>query len=276
MSQDHVPVRTITPERYPVVFAELVARSLEYDGLVAALQAWTRERFDDGFSLIDVGAGTGAVWSAWFTGDVPRPGSIVAWEPTPVHAESLRQAGLALGIERVEVRAEPYGVAVAETVPAFDAAVFSHSLYWIPQPAQALAATRRRARLGGGVAAILQAPFAVHQLATLFEPRFRRDRPVGPDHRLSSHELMAALTALGEVDLDLRYLPGGFDLSDLDDPAAATRIDELLSFALQVEFAECPEAFRAEVRRLLEAACVRRDDGIRFWNEPGAFIELRA
>ncbi len=276
MSRDPVAVRTITPERYPVVFAELVARSLEYEGLVAALQRWTRDRFEDGFSLIDVGAGTGAVWSAWFAEDVPRPGSIIAWEPTPVHAEALRLAGRDLGVDRIEVRSEPFTLEIAETLPGFDAAVFSHSLYWIPRPAETLLATRRRARTGGAVAAVVQAPFAVHQLATLFEPRMVRDRPAGPDHRFSSDELMNALASFGETDLAVRYLPGGFDLSDLDDPAAASRIDELLSFALQVEFAACPDAFRDEVRRLLDAACVRREDGIRFWNEPGAFIELRA
>ncbi len=68
--------------------------------------------------------------------------------------------------------------------------------------------------------------------------------------------------------------PTPIDLTGLFEPDARHERDELLSFCLQIEFAELAEPLKSDVVEYLRAACVEQDGRLN-WYEPTATVTLR-
>jgi SAM-dependent methyltransferase len=208
----------------------------------------------------------------WLARGGRRPGRYVAVEPSPVHVASLRQTVAALQIEDVDVLDRPFDAGFP--IPgAFDLVVFSHSLYWIPEPAACVRHAAGALAPGGAVLAFLQSPMGVHPLFTLFDPLLARDRPNPCDHALSSHELTLALRDLGlapRVDLD----PTVHDLSGLFDAGNERERDDFLSFCLQAEVGPLPDPLKSDLVAYLRAACVVQGDRLH-WPQPTAAVWVR-
>lgn len=88
--------------------------------------------------LLDVGAGTGALWAA------DPPGGLVAVDESPAMCTSLR--AVTPRVARAEATRLPFGDAT------FDGAVCAHVLYHLVSPEAGLAELRRVVRPGGWVA----------------------------------------------------------------------------------------------------------------------------
>ena len=87
----------------------------------------------------------------------------------------------------------------------------------------------------------------------LFNPLLARDRPVGPDHGFSSHELIVGLRAAG-LEPSATYDPTPLDLTGLFDEGAQHERDEFVSFCMQIEFAELGEPLKSDILDYLRAA----------------------
>ncbi len=121
------PARTLDAARYAETFAVFVARSHEYPAMLRRLAAAAAD-FPEGFSCLDVGAGTGMVIRDWMTREGRHPGRYVAIEPNAAHVASLRAALAALDLP-AEVLEDSFHADFP--IPGtFDFVLFSHSLYW--------------------------------------------------------------------------------------------------------------------------------------------------
>lgn len=267
---DRIPVRTLDASRYAQTFAVFVARSFEYPAMTDRLVGVAAD-LPDGFACLDIGAGTGKVIGDWLAAGGRRPGRYVAIEPNPDHVTALRETVAACDIE-ADVIVEPFhhGFAIEGE---YDLALFSHSVYWLGDPAACVRRAYDALRPGGWVVVFVQGPFGVHPMARLYEPLFERDRPRGPNHELSSHELVRDLRAAG-LDPRVDFDPTPLDLTGLFDAGAERERDEFISFCLQIEFAELAEPIKSDVIAYLRAACVEEAQRL-LWYEPNATVWLR-
>lgn len=264
-----VPARTLDAARYAETFATFVARSHEYPAMIARLLEAGRE-CPPHFACLDVGAGPGKVLHDWLARGEGRPGRYTAIEPNAAHARALRRAVASLGLcgEVIEAAFEP----AFPLEGKYHLALFSHSLYWMPDPVGCVRRARASLEPGGFVLAFLQSPFGIHPFFRLFDPLFARDRPVGADQGFSSHELVQGLRAAGlapRVVFDRTPI----DLSGLFDAGAEAERDDFISFCLQVEFAEVPEPLRSDAVDYLHLACVEQG-GRLLWYEPTAAVRI--
>ncbi|MFP6640994.1 MAG: hypothetical protein VCC04_12180, partial [Myxococcota bacterium] len=159
-------------------------------------------------------------------------------------------------------------------VGTFDFILFSHSLYWLPEPIRCLENALARLSPEGVLLAFLQAPMGIHDLFRLFDPLIERHGPSGPNHGYSSHELVVGLREAGHHP-HCEFVDSGFDLTGVFDGGreADTALNEMLSFALQLEFSELEEPLRSDVIDYMRAVCVELD-GRLFWREPTAAVLL--
>jgi SAM-dependent methyltransferase len=263
------PARTLSIARYAETFGVFVARSFEYPAMIERLLE-AAGGFRPGFACLDVGAGPGKVVRDWLARGGPRPGRYTAIEPNPAHASALREtlASIELAGEVIEAPFDP-------SFPirgAYHLVLFSHSLYCMSDPVGCVRHARAFLAPDGFVLAFLQSPFGVHPFFRLFDPLFERDRPFIADQGFSSHELVQGLRAAGlapRVIFDRTPI----DLTGLFEPGAERERDELISFCLQVEFAEVPESLKSDAIDYLRNACVEQG-GRLLWYEPTASVRV--
>ena len=267
-----IRARTLGHVRYAETFSVLVSRSTEYASMNAYLRKLGAERLSEDFSMLDVGAGTGMVIEDWLAAGAPRPKRYVGVEPLPDHARKLRET-----VERLKLEGSVDEVGFSPEYPlsgTFDFILFSHSLYWLSEPVSCLENALARLAPGGILLAVLQGPMGIHDLYRLFDPQIERVGPAGPNQGYSSHELVTELRDAGHQP-DCEFLESGFDLTGFfqNDAKAIRNLDEILSFALQVEFSELKEPLRSDVIAYLKAVCVESGER-HFWREPTAFVTL--
>lgn len=267
-----IRARTLDHVRYAETFSVLVGCSTEYESVNAYLCQLGDERLTDPLSMLDVGAGTGMVVDKWLGAGGPSLKKYLGIEPIADHARALRET-----VARLELQGsvEEAGFSPEYSLSgSFDFILFSHSLYWLPEPVLCVENAFAHLAPGGILLAVLQAPMGVHDLYRLFDPLIEREGPVGPDQGYSSHELVSELRGAGHRP-QYEFLDSGFDLTGFfeEDPEAVAKLDELLSFALQVEFSELGEPFRSDVVAYLKAVCVESEGG-HFWREPTAVVTL--
>ena len=265
-------VKSLNVERYAETFAEFVRRSLEYDQILSAIQGCV-DRLPRDYAMLDVGAGTGEIIHALVKIARLRPYRYVAFEPNPVHFEALTSATDNLGLPEVELRQAPFD----ESVPlesCFDFVLFSHSLYWMKDPAKVFEHAVHRLKSGGTAMGILQGPYGVHTLLALYEPRFERLTPMLQNNTFSSHEFLAGLRGRG-LKARCHMMPTPLDMTGLFDPAQEKALFELMSFCLQLEFQALDPALRAEIIEHVKGATVPVGEKS-LWFIPNAVVTVSA
>jgi SAM-dependent methyltransferase len=100
---------------------------------------FVRARLGPGDAVLEVGAGTGALWSG-----AQRPARLVLTDASPTMCATQRAAGFVTALARGERLPFADG--------SFDGAVANHVLYHLPDPRAGLAELRRVVRAGGWVA----------------------------------------------------------------------------------------------------------------------------
>lgn len=256
--------------RYAETFAAFVRCSLEYDLIDAAIKEAVCQWPAD-YALLDVGAGTGKVIEA-LAKDFDRPPSAYfAYEPNPAHFNALKDATTRLRLPRV-VLSEDFFDEHTPLVDPVDLVLFSHSLYWMKDPASVVIHALERLRPGGLLLAILQGPYGVHTLLKLFEPELGRSTPMLQNNAFSSHELVQALRARG-LEPNVTMLPTPLDVTELFQPGGAKRRSEVLSFCLQIEFDSLAPQLKKDVINFIEGASLLLD-GRRLWYIPNALVTL--
>jgi SAM-dependent methyltransferase len=171
----------------------------------------------------------------------------------------------------VASRLHPEGFSEATRIAGgFDLVLFSHSLYWMPDPAATLLHAARSLTPDGVAIALLQGPYGVHALFNLFEDHYRRLTPMLQNNRMSSHELVAGLRARG-VEPEVRMLKTPMDLTGLFDACHADALNEFISFLLQLEFGSLPQRLQQDIIQYIEGGCVIAGDKL-LWYLPNASV----
>jgi len=265
-----IPVLSLDPGRYAETFAVFVARSLEYPQMLAELCRVTRAWCPAGYRMLDIGAGTGQVIQALADGDGHSPGHYTAFEPNPRHAEALGATLQQLGLPH-QVHECPFSTTTELGTP-YDFALFSHSLYWMEDPAATMLHAATAVVPGGKVLAFIAGPYGVHAMFPLFEPLLDRTSPMLQNNAMSSLELVRGLRTHG-IEPDLRMLPTPIDLTGLFDPAGEAELDEFISFCLQLEFRTLPAWLKRDIVDYVRGGCVTQD-GCLYWYLPTAAVTL--
>jgi SAM-dependent methyltransferase len=266
-----IAVPSLNMRRYAETFAVFVEHSLEYSQMLDELVRVTHKYLRDGFRLLDIGAGTGLLIRSWLelAGSI-RPGRYVAFEPNPQHVERLLATVAELGVDH-DIQARPFTLDTP-LLKEFDMVLFSHSLYWMPDPALHMLHSASALVSGGVALAFLGGPYGVHAMFPLFEPLIERTSPMLQNNSISSHELVHGLRAYG-VEPEVRILPTPIDLTGLFEPAAAPQLAEFISFCMQLEFTRLPAWLQADMIQYVQGGCVTQN-GRLYWYLPTASVLL--
>lgn len=150
----------------------------------------------DGGVVLDVGAGTGALWRS-----APRAG-VVLCDVSPSMCRELASVGVVACAD---------GAALAFSSGAFDGAVAAHSLYCLADPDAGLRELRRVVRPGGWVAV---ATNNSDHLAALAEVA---GVPLSPLHlRFLGESAAARVEAAGFCDVEVHSFVDEFDVPDAE------------------------------------------------------------
>jgi len=265
-----IPVPSLDPRRYAETFAVFVDHSHEYPQMLDTLLSVTRNRLRDGFRLLDIGAGTGQVIQSYLQNGGVRPDLYVPFEPNPRHLEQLAGTLAGLGIEHA-IHAEPFRLDTPLT-QAFDLVLFSHSLYWMPDPALHMLHAAAALTEGGLAMAFIGGPYGVHAMFPLFENLLERTTPMLQNNAVSSHEVVQGLRAQG-VEPEVQFLPTPIGLTGMFEPDAAAQLAEFISFCMQLEFTCLPAWLQRDMIQYVRGGCVSQD-GRLYWYLPTAAILL--
>lgn len=257
-------------QRYAECFAVFMRYSLEYEQMAAAI-ADSVKAFSPHYAMLDVGAGTGRVIEALARGSKRPPERYLAFEPNPLHFAQLEERVRMLGLKDATLMLEFFGEATPLEA-SFDLILFSHSLYWMKDPAAVVAHCTEFLKPGGRVLSILQAPHGIHPLLALFEPRLGRSTPILQNNALSSYELVLGLRALG-FRPEVTLLPTPLDVTGLFEPEKWQDLSDLLSFCLQIEFSALDADLQSDLLQYLRGACIAVN-GRQLWPIPNAVVML--
>lgn len=267
---DKIPLPSLDARRYAETFAVFLRRSLEYDLMAAEIERVIRTRLLGAIRMLDIGAGTGCVIASL----VQRPGlafaGYAAFEPNPAHVEALRTVLADLSFP-TRLQARGFGENV-EIEGTHDFVLFSHSLYWMPDPAAAMLHAAASLAPGGVAMALIQGPYGAHALFHLFEDQYQRLTPMLQNNRISSHELVAGLRCRG-LEPEVRILKTPVDLTGLFDAGHEHELGEFMSFLLQLEYRDLPIRLQQDIAQYVEGGCVEADDRL-LWYLPNASVVI--
>lgn len=265
-----IQVVSLDTRRYAETFAVFVAHSQEYPQMLDELAMLTQDRLRPGFRVLDIGAGTGMVIKQWVERTGLSPGFYTAYEPNNSHVKELVATVASLGLEH-DIQAQPFTLDTPLS-GEYDIVLFSHSLYWMPDPAEHMLHAASSLIEGGLALAFIGGPYAVHAMFPLFEPYLERTTPMLQNNAMSSHELVQGLRAKGKQP-KVRILPTPIDLTGLFEAEAAAELAELISFCMQIEFLSLPTWLQTDMIQYVQGGCVLQD-GRLYWYLPTARVMI--
>jgi len=263
-----IEVPSLDPRRYAETFAVFVDHSQEYPQMLDELTRLTSEYLSPGFRILDIGAGPGLVIRQWLERTNLCPSYYTAFEPNNCHVKELTATLADLGLNH-DLQPQPF----TKDTPLsgiYDIALFSHSLYWMPDPAIHMLHAASVLSDGGLTLAFIGGPYAVYGMFTLFEPYLERTTPMLQNNTVSSHELVQGLRAQG-IEPKVRILPTPIDLTGLFEPHAASELAEFVSFCMQIEFSYLPVWLQTDMFQYIRGGCVPQN-GRLYWYQPTAAV----
>lgn len=222
----------ITFDRYIEGFSVLEKYSEEYPLMISHLLDTVYHNFKTGFSMLDIGAGTGN-----FATDFIRQCAVpvlgyTAIEPSSDHIAKLQKNFKKLPIN-IEIINEYYS---PETVleKKFDLVMFSHSMYcFLPDPEPFLLHSMDLLSKDGIVVIYHGSPSNFcNILNILFRDILPPDRVTDPT--FTSWEVRNILKK-NQISHSVSFLPGYFRADDIFRPENVRIMHELITFSLMVE-----------------------------------------
>jgi SAM-dependent methyltransferase len=218
-------MENITYERYVETFHVLEKYSEEYGHQLQHLLR-VSDSFKDGFSILDIGAGTGNFAASFFEKARVKAGMYAAIEPSEEHIEMI--AGNLLGFWGLKQIIHGKFTAEYDFGRKFDLIIMSHSMYWFYSDlAGHLLNALNFLNAGGRLVVYLQAPATVSYILN----RLFRDSDRSYPHWVSSRELTDVLEA-HEIGYDIEYLPGTLSAGEIFRPENKRLMHDLISFFL--------------------------------------------
>jgi len=186
----------------------------------------------DGFSILDIGAGTGFFVKEFLEKCKTNPSSYTAIEPSEEHAKKIEQNLNGFSLD-TDVNTEIF---TPQTTfkRKFDLIIMSHCLYWfIPDPEPYILNALRFLNKNGRLLMYLQTPFtASHILNLLFDKKLPKNR--APNHEVTSWAVMDILDE-NNVNYYNSNLPGTFIADNLFKKRNKWILEEVISFFLAVD-----------------------------------------
>ncbi len=269
MEKIHVP--SLNYRRYAETFAVFVKHSLEYPQMLDELESISRKHLKQGFRVLDIGAGTGMVIQEWIERTSLRPGYYTAFEPNSRHLDVLSKTIVKLGLHH-DIQRHSFTVN-SKLSHEYDIALFSHSLYWMPDPGLHILHAASFLADGGLAVAFIGGPYGVYLMFPLFEPYLVRTTPMLQNNSMSSHEVVQSLRENGK-EPTVRMLPTPIDLTDLFDQRDSKELEEFISFCMQLEFSLLPRWLQSDIIQYVRGGCVQQGDRL-YWYLPTAAIMVK-
>ncbi|MDD5144226.1 class I SAM-dependent methyltransferase [Methanoregula sp.] len=255
-------MQCITFERYIEGFHLLERYSEEYPFMLRHFLDVSEKKFPQGFSLLDIGAGTGQFIGAILEKSRVPVRQYMAIEPSPDHVRNLEAAK--------EKFQEKYPVAITivpecftpQTDPGkkFDIVLLSHSTYcFLPDPEPYLLHAISLARPGGNVIIYNGTPANFCTVLNLLHrdilPKNRITNPFFTSWQirdiLEKHSIPHAVT----------YLPGFLRAGEIFRPENGHLMNELITFSLMVEAGSLEAVTRARTAEFLRDIAYLSPDG---------------
>ena len=265
-------VPSLTPQRYAETFAVFVEHSLEYPLMLDKLSSCTNEKLKQGFNILDIGAGTGHMLKEWMSRIDFKPSHYTAFEPNESHFKDLAASVTQLNIENTLYNSS----FTADTAlpEKYDIVLFSHSLYWMPDPALTMQHASKLITENGIVLAFIGGPYGVHAMFPLFEPYIERTSPMLQNNAISSHEVIIGLRQYG-IEPEITLLPSPIDITGLFEVDARPQLAEFISFCMQIEFNSLPSWLQTDIIQYVHGGSVEQGDKL-YWYLPTAAIIINA
>uniref|UniRef100_A0A7R9ZBY5 Methyltransferase domain-containing protein n=1 Tax=Pseudictyota dubia TaxID=2749911 RepID=A0A7R9ZBY5_9STRA len=270
-----VKATTLSEHRYAETFQAFVARSSEYEAMLQALSR-TAQDLPTNFSCLDIGAGTGSLIRDWSQLS-NAPSYYFALEPNETFIPSLKMEVENLnlcGSILCESFHSSFRLPEGNETERFDMILFSHSLYYMSDPGACIEHAMNWLSEHGIVLIFHIGPFGLFNLFHQYDKILNRDKPVlGHSHGLSSYDISRDLDRKGlRTVTDVNN--ASIDLTGMFDEGFEKERDEVISFMLQVEFAELHASVKDEVIAYLRKLCVEDDAGRLVLYHPAVSIKL--
>lgn len=225
-------MKNISFERYIKSFEAFGEYTEEYKFQLEHL-LHTEERYlKNGFSVLDIGAGTGFFARDFLKTCKSNASSYTAIEPSEEHIKSLNENFNDIPVEIMVLNEIFTPKTVLEH--EFDLIIMSHSLYWfLPDPEPYILNALEFLKDEGVAVMYLQTPYsASHFLNLLFNHKLPVNRV--PNHRINSWTIMDILDR-NHIHYEISNLPGTLNANQLFRKENKKLLDALISFFLSVE-----------------------------------------
>lgn len=253
--------------RYIKSFDSFGQYSEEYSHQLEHLLHTGDQHLKEGFSVLDIGAGTGFFARDFFEGFKTRASSYTAIEPSPEHVQKLKQnfQGIPLELNIYNEIFTPQTVLNRN----FDLIVMSHSLYWfIPDPGPYILNALKLLEKDGVAVMYLQTPYsASHLLNILFKDVLPENRT--PNHEINSWTILDILDA-NNINYEISSLPGTFNGNHLFKPGNKQLLHELISFFMSIEARSTDKKTLERAEEALKKLSYKNGEDVKLNLEVGA------
>lgn len=221
----------------------------------------------DGFSVLDIGAGTGFFSEEFFENCKADPGFYKAIEPSPDHVLKLEDNFKKFNME-VEILQEIF-TPKTDFKEKFDLIIMSHSLYWfVPQAQEYILNALNFLKTKGKLVMYLQTPFSVsHLLNLLFEKYLSPERV--PNHRITSWSIIDLLN-VNKIDYQVTNLPGTFNATHLFRENDVKLLHQVIAFFLSTQVETMPPYLLKRAENALRKFSFKEGGDIKLSLEVGA------
>lgn len=204
----------------------------EYGYQLEHLLHTTEQHLIAGFSVLDIGAGTGFFVKEFLGKSKISASSYSAIEPSKEHVEHIKENFQGL---RLEINIQN-NIFTPETSlgKKFDLIIMSHSLYWfLPDPEPYILNALKYLEENGAMVIYLQTPYTAPHFLNLLLDNTLPDNRV-PNHKINSWTLMDILDK-HNIHYENASLPGTLKADTLFKKRNKWLLKELVSFFLSVE-----------------------------------------
>lgn len=264
----------ISFENYIKSFEVFGQYSEEYGYQLEHLISIGERYLKDGFSILDIGAGTGFFLRDFLEKCEISASSYTAIETSEDHVEKLEE-----NLNKFSVKINVYNeIFTPQTTfnRKFDLIIMSHSLYWfIPDPEPYILNSLKYLDADGMAVMYLRLPYtASHILNLLFDKKLPRNR--FPNHEIRSWDIMDILDK-NDINYKISHLPGTFRADNLFEKKNKWILQKLLSFFFSVEAESLDKKTRERAVEALKMLSYKQNNILKLNLEIGAItVEIGA
>ncbi len=259
-------MKNISFERYVQSFEVFGKYSEEYGFQLEHLLR-AGDQLPSGFSILDIGAGTGFFARDFIKNCETKSSCYHAIEPSPVHVAQLEQNLEDFLIEKKVLNE----IFTPETVlnQKYDLIIMSHCMYWFtPDPEPYIMNILNYVEEDGLLVMYLQTPFSVaHLLNLLMDNKLPVNRI--PNPKINSWTIQDILDK-NHVKYDIKYLPGTLRADEIFKKSNRKLLHEIISFFLSVEVESIAPATLERAEEALKKLSYKDDSGVKLNLEVGA------